>query len=169
MSFMRVALFAVAACLASPLGAAEDAGQTVASEGDWVLRKAGQPSSRDADCILAPKTRSRIQIVGDRLEVTGLPKNSILNYQYRIDDGPVSNAMFPTAQMQEIGVISLNGDVLKSILNGRRFSIRLLDRWHEAITEEISLAGLRSLRDQRADACKSSGAEGQPSRAPGSG
>lgn len=31
MSFMRVALFAVAACLASPLGAAEDAGQTVAS------------------------------------------------------------------------------------------------------------------------------------------
>ncbi len=62
--------------------------------------------------------------------------------------------MFPTTQMQDAGVITLNGDVLKDILAGRRFSIRLLDRWHEAITEEISLSGLRGLIDKRAEACR---------------
>jgi hypothetical protein len=154
MSFMRVTICAVALCLVAGLGHAQEAGQTVASEGDWVLRKSAAPSSGDVACVLAPKARSRIQIVGDRIEITGLPKNSIFNYQYRIDDGPVSNAMFPTTQMQDAGVITLNGDVLKDILAGRRFSIRLLDRWHEAITEEISLSGLRGLIDKRAEACR---------------
>ncbi|MGH1588552.1 hypothetical protein ACRBEV_09570 [Methylobacterium phyllosphaerae] len=151
---MRVTICAVAACLVATFSAAEDAGRTVAGEGDWVLRKADRPSSGEAACILAPKTRSRIQIVGDQLEVTSLPRNSIFNYQYRIDDGPVSSVMFPTAQMQETGVISLNGDVFNSILNGRRFSIRLLDKWHEAITEDISLSGLRALRTTLTEACK---------------
>lgn len=151
---MRVTICAVSLCLVAGLGHTQEAGRTVASEGDWVLRKAAGPSSGDAACVLAPKARSRIQIVGDRIEITGLPKNSIFNYQYRVDDGPVSNAMFPTAQMQDAGVITLNGDVVKDILSGRRFSIRLLDRWHEAITEEIGLSGLRGLIDKRAEACR---------------
>lgn len=164
MSFMRVTIAAVAVCLAAcpaaPLAVAQEDGQangrTLAGEGDWVLKKADRPSGGGADCILAPKSLSRIRVVGDRLEVTGLPRNSIFNYQYRIDDGPVSKVMFPTAPMQQAGAITLEGDVLESILDGRRFSIRLLDRWHEAITEEISLAGLRSLRDKSADLCQSS-------------
>lgn len=154
MPFVKRALCAVAVCLAATLAAAQDAGPTVASEGDWVLKRIEPPSGGGAACILAPKTLSRIQVVGDRLEVTGLPRNSIFNYQYRIDDKPVSNVMFPTAQMQSAGVIALEGDVLESILNGRRFSIRLLDRWHEAITEDVSLAGLRALRDRRPDPCR---------------
>ncbi len=153
-SFIRAALCGASLCLAVTLAAAEDGGQTIASEGDWVLRKVEGPANGDAPCILAPKTRSRIRIVGDRLEVTGLPKSSIFNYQYRIDDEPVSTVQFPTAQMQEAGAISLTGDVLGRILNGRRFSLRLLDKWHEAITEEISLSGLRALSDRRASACR---------------
>lgn len=154
MSFMRVTICAVALCLITSLSHAQDLGRTVASEGDWVLRKADGPSSGVAACILAPKARSRLQIVGDKIEVTGLPKNSIFNYQYRIDDGSVSKAIFPTAQMQESGVITLDGEAFKDVLIGRRFSIRVLDRWHEAITEDINLSGLRSLSEKRADACK---------------
>lgn len=153
-SFIRAVLCGASLCLAAPLAVAEDGGQTIASEGDWVLRKVAGSANGDAPCILTPKTRSRIQIVGDRLEVTGLPKNSIFNYQYRIDDEPVSNVQFPTARMQEAGAISLTGDVLGRILNGRRFSLRLLDKWHEAITEEISLSGLRALHDRRPNACR---------------
>ena len=154
MSFVRVALCSASLCLAATLGAAEDGGRTIASEGDWVLRKAEGPPGGDAPCILAPKARSRIQVVGDRLEVTGLPKNSIFNYQYRIDDEPVSAIQFPTAPMQEAGAISLAGDVFGKILDGRRFSIRLLDKWHEAITEDISLSGLRALHDASRNACR---------------
>lgn len=154
MALTRGTICGVAAVLAAGVAAAQEAGRTLASEGDWVLRKADGLPDGAAACILAPKSPSRIRIVDDRLEVTGLPRNSLFNYRYRIDDQPVSKVMFPTAQMQEAGAISLDGDVLESILTGRRFSIRLLDRWHEAITEDISLAGLRSLRDQRVEACK---------------
>lgn len=154
MSFVRGAICTVAVCLAATLAAAQDAGRIVASEGDWVLKKVDRPSDGEPACILAPKSLSRIQIVSGRLEVTGLPRNSILNYQYRIDEQPVSNVMFPTAPMQAAGAISLEGDALDSILKGRRFRVRLLDTWHEAITEDISLAGLRSLHDRSADACK---------------
>ncbi len=154
MSFVRRAICAVAVCSAATVAAAQDTGRTVAEEGDWVLKKADHPSGGGTACILAPKSLSRIQVVGDRLEVTGLPRNSIFNYQYRIDDRPVSSVMFPTPSMQAAGVVSLDGDVLESILAGRRFSIRLLDRWHEALTEDISLAGLRSLRGRSAEACK---------------
>ena len=151
---MKATICIVAACLAASLAAAQDTGQNLASEGEWVLKKTDRPSGGGTACILAPKSLSRIQIVGDRLEVTGLPRNSLFNYQYRIDDEPVSNIMFPTAQMQEAGAISLDGDVLERILNGRRFSIRLLDKWHEAVTEDISLAGLRSLRGKSATICE---------------
>lgn len=154
MSFMRRAIGTVAICWAATLATAQDAGQILAHEGDWVLRKSERPTGGGAACILAPKDPSRIQIVGDRLEVTGLPKYSLFNYRFRVDDQPLSSVMFPTAQMQEAGTISLEGDVLESILNGRRFSIRMLDKWHEALTEDISLAGLRSLRDRRAEACR---------------
>lgn len=154
MSDFRRAIGIVAVCLAASHAAAQDTGPTIAGEGDWVLKKADRPSGGGAACILAPKSLSRIRIVGDRLEVTGLPRNSIFNYQYRIDDEPVSRVMFPTVPMQEAGAISLKGEVLESILKGRRFRIRMLDRWHEAITEDISLAGLRSLRDRSAEACQ---------------
>ncbi len=154
MPFMRRTICAVAIGCSAAVAAAQEAAAPLASEGDWVLRKAEKPSGDEATCILAPKSRSRIQIVGDRLEVTGLPKNSIFNYQYRIDDGPVSSIQFPTAPMQQAGAVTLEGPAFDGILNGRRFSIRLLDRWHEAITEEVSLAGLRSLRDRSAEACQ---------------
>jgi len=155
MSFMRLTIGAVAFGLVATLATAQETGRTLDSEGDWVLRKTERSSGGSAACILAPKDPSRIRIVGDRLEVTGLPKNSLFNYRYRIDDGPVSRVMFPTAPMQEAGAITLDGEVFDHILNGQRFSIRLLDRWHEALTEEISLAGLRSLRDRSTGACTS--------------
>ncbi|WP_342153885.1 hypothetical protein [Methylorubrum sp. SB2] len=154
MPFIRETICAVAIGFSATVAHAQEAAPTIAEEGDWVLKKSENSSGPGAACILAPKSRSRIQIVGDRLEVTGLPKNSIFNYQYRIDDGPVSSIGFPTASMQQAGAVTLEGAAFESILNGRRFSIRLLDRWHEAITEEVSLAGLRSLRDRSAEACR---------------
>lgn len=154
MPFIRETICAVAIGFSVTVALAQEAAPTIAEEGDWVLRKAEKSSDAGAACILAPKARSRIRIVGDRLEVTGLPMNSIFNYQYRIDDGPVSSIQFPTAPMQQAGAVTLEGPAFDGILNGRRFSIRLLDRWHEAITEEVSLAGLRSLRDRSAEACK---------------
>ncbi len=51
----------------------------------------------------------------------------------------------------------------------RRFSIRLLDRCTKPSRRRSASPACGSLRDQRAGPCKSSGAEGQPSRAPGPG
>ncbi len=136
--------------LAAGVTAAGAAGPPLASAGDWTLARADGPSP----CILATTSPSRVQVVGSRLEVTGLPKESLFNYQYRIDDQPVSNAMIPSPAMQEAGAIWFEGDAFDAILKGRRFQIRILDRWHEAITEDVSLNGLRSLQDQARTECR---------------
>ncbi|MGC5780561.1 hypothetical protein [Methylobacterium sp. NFXW15] len=147
---MKVTACVILACLAAFGAAAQAAGQILAGEGDWTLRH----SEDAATCIVTPKPQSRIQIKQDRLEVTGLPKKSIFNYQYRIDDQAVSNAMIPTADMQDAGLVALDGEAFKAILDGQRFRIRILDKWHEAITEDVSLAGLRSLHRKIASECR---------------
>lgn len=136
------------------IAAAQAAMPVVSSEGQWDLRTSDERSVGEPTCLLTPKTPSRIQITGRRLDVTGLPKNSIFNYQYRIDDHPVSNAMIPSAEMQKAGVVSLEGDAFDGLLKGQTFSIRILDTWHEAITEEISLTGLGALYRKMRDTCR---------------
>jgi hypothetical protein len=119
--------------------------------GAWKLEKPGEGASA---CVLTPKEPSRIQVGRDRLTVTGLPKNSIFNYQYRIDDGGASTPSLPTPEMQNAGTITLDGDAFAAVLKGQRFRIRILDRWHEAITEDVSLAGLGELHGTMAEACR---------------
>lgn len=147
---MKVTTCAILACLAASGAAAQSASKTLADEGDWTLKKLDDTST----CIVTPKAQSRIQVTQDRLEVTGLPKKSIFNYQYRIDDQAVSNAMIPTADMQDAGLVALDGEAFRAILDGQRFRIRILDKWHEAITEDVSLAGLRSLHRNIASDCR---------------
>ncbi|MFC6792278.1 hypothetical protein ACFQE0_23535 [Methylobacterium komagatae] len=147
---MKVTTCAILACLVASGAAAQSAGQPIASEGDWILRKSDDAST----CIVTPKAQSRIQVTQDRLEVTGLPKKSIFNYQFRINDQSVSNFMIPTADMQDAGLVALDGEAFKAILDGQRFRIRILDKWHEAITEDVGLAGLRSLHRKIASDCR---------------
>ena len=151
---MKVSALAVLACLSAAGAAAQGAGTTLLSEGQWDLRRLDDGAAQASACVLVPKTPSRIQVGQDRLTVTGLPKNSIFNYQYRIDDGPASTPAIPTADMQNAGSLFLDGDVFTAILGARRFRIRLLDRWHEAISEDVDLTGLDSLHRRMGDACK---------------
>lgn len=151
---MRMTALAVLACLSANIATAHAAGTVILSEGNWDLRKAGDKPADGSACVLAPKQQSRIQIAHDRLEVTGLPKKSILNFQYIVDEAPASRAMFPSPEMQDAGTIWLDGDVLQSVVEGQRLRIRVLDRWHEAIAEDLSLQGLRSLYLKMNDACK---------------
>lgn len=146
---MRPTTCAVLMCLPAITAAAQDAGPTVSSEGAWDLKR----SIDGRTCVLMPRTQSRIRIAGDRVEVTGLPIKSIFNYQYRIDDDAASSIIFPSAEMQNAGVISLGSDVLEKALGARRFRIRILDTWHEAITEDVSLAGLQSLHQRMKRDC----------------
>jgi len=151
---MRGTTCSVLVFLVSTLAAAQAAMPIIASEGQWDLRQSDEQSAGKPTCLLTPKTPSRIQVTGQRLDVTGLPKNSIFNFQYRIDDQPVSNAMIPSAEMQKAGAVSLEGDAFDSLLKGQTFSIRILDKWHEAITEEISLVGLGALYRKMLDTCR---------------
>jgi hypothetical protein len=88
------------------------------------------------------------------MDVTGIPKNSVFNFQYRIDDGPASTPVFPSEAMQTAGRITIEGDTFQAILGGQRFRIRILDRWHEAITEDVDLTGLKEVYAQMTDQCK---------------
>jgi hypothetical protein len=88
------------------------------------------------------------------MDVTGMPKNSVFNFQYRIDDGPASTPVFPSEAMQTSGRITIEGDTFQAILGGQRFRIRILDRWHEAITEDVDLTGLKEVYAQMKDQCK---------------
>jgi len=155
---MRVLALAALACLAADLAAAQVAGPTGPGAGNWDLRRSGDGAAPDSACMLIPKTQSRIQVGGKRLTVTGLPKNSVFNYQYRIDDKPASTPAIPPADMQNAGEIYFEGDVFNEILSGQRFRIRILDRWHEAITEDVDLAGLDALHGRMRDACTPGGA-----------
>lgn len=150
---MRMSVLAVLAALTAPAAPAWAGDAPLASAGNWDLKRADGNATGEAACLLTPKTPSRIQVSKDRLVVTGLPKNAIFNYQYRIDDKPASTPAFPPSAMQSEGLIALDGDALAEILNGRRFQIRILDKWHEAITEDVDLAGLKDLHGKLAQAC----------------
>lgn len=150
---MRVLLLTVLAALTMP-AVAQATDPVVSSAGTWELRRSAGGSTGDGACLLAPKSPSRIQVFKDRLVVTGLPKNSIFNYQYRIDDGSASTPAIPSSAMQNEGIIVLDGDALNTIVNGRRFQIRILDKWHEAITEDLDLSGLKDLYGTMTQACR---------------
>jgi len=150
---MRVSVLAVLAALNATVALAQAGDATLASAGNWDLKRSDSSATREAACRLTPKTPSRIQVTRDRLVVTGLPKNSIFNYQYRIDDKPASTPAIPTSAMQTDGIIALDGDALAEILNGHRFQIRILDKWHEAITEDVDLSGLKDLHGKLVQAC----------------
>lgn len=156
---MRSSTRAVLLCLAAVLSAADmaaarAAGPALSGDGNWELMRADTGSAADGTCVLTPKARSRIQIGENRLAVTGLPKNSIFNYQYRIDENAVTPPRIPSAEMQGAGAIYLEGDAFREILNGRRFQIRILDRWHEAITEDVDLTGAKELHARMTEACR---------------
>ena len=141
------------ACLAADIATAQVAGTTVSSEGNWDLRKSD--AGPDAgSCVLTPKTPSRVQVTRGRINVTGMPKNSVFNYQYRVDDGPPSTPVFPSDAMQAAGRITIEGDAVKDIVKGQRLRFRMLDRWHEAISEDIDLTGLSKLYERLEAACE---------------
>lgn len=150
---MRLTMLAVLGSLATGI-AVRAAEPTVTSEGAWELMRSDPALASERVCILRPKRQSRIQVNGNTLSVTGLPKNSIFNYQYRVDDGPASTPTIPTTDMQNAGAIAIDGDAFADILKGQRFRVRILDRWHEAITEDIDLTGLRALHGTMTEACK---------------
>jgi len=150
---VKLLIFAGLACLAADIAAAQVIGTTVSSEGNWDLKKSSTGSD-DSLCVLTPKTPSRVQVTRGRIDLTGLPKNSIFNYQYRIDDGPASTPVFPSEAMQAQGKISIDGDAVMDIVRGQRFRFRMLDRWHEAISEDIDLTGLSALYKQLEASCR---------------
>lgn len=151
---MRVSVLAILAALTAPAAVAQAGDAPLASAGNWDLKRSNSSATREAACLLTPKAQSRIQVTQDRLVVTGLPKNSIFNYQYRIDDKAASTPVIPPSAMQNEGVIVLDGETLSQILNGHRFQIRILDRWHEAITEDVDLSGLKDLHGKLVQACR---------------
>jgi hypothetical protein len=150
---MRLMARTVAAGLSVTIAFATTGEPAVSGTGDRLPARATAASTQENACTLTPNEHSRIQIVKNRLDVTGLPKNSIFNYQYRIDDQPASTPAIPTAAMQEAGVITFAGDAFDEIMKGQRFRIRILDRWHEAITEDVSLAGLRDRYETMIGTC----------------
>jgi hypothetical protein len=151
---MRAAVLALLAALITPVAAARAGDAILASAGNWDLKRADGGATGAAACVLTPRTQSRIQVTKDRLVVTALPKNSVFNYQYRIDDKPASTPARPSGSMESEGIIALEGDALTEILNGHRFQIRILDRWHEAITEDVDLTGLKDLHGTLDRACQ---------------
>jgi hypothetical protein len=150
---MRALALAALICLAADVAAAQGDGPTILSEGNWDLKRSDAAPAQNAACLLTPRSRSRVQIGRTRLTITGLPKNSIFNYQYRIDDKPASTPVIPSAEMQNAGEIYLDGHVFSEILAGRRFQFRILDRWHEAIAEDVDLAGLSELHERMLGTC----------------
>jgi hypothetical protein len=139
------------ACLLANIASAQVTATTVSGEGNWELGKSD--TGPDGVCVLTPKTPSRVQVSRDWIAVTGMPKNSVFNFQYRVDDGPPSTPVFPSKAMQDQGRILIEGDAVGEILKGRRFRIRILDRWHEAISEDIDLTGLGELYERLGKTC----------------
>ena len=151
---MRVLTLAALAWLAADVATAQAAEPILSGEGSWNLRKSIDPTTNTPACVMTPKQRSRVQVERDRLVVTGLPRRSIFNFQYRIDDEPASTPISPTDAMQDTGAVSLEGAVFDRILSGKRFRIRILDTWHEAVTEDVDLAGLGGLHRTMIEACR---------------
>ena len=56
--------------------------------------------------------------------------------------------------MQAEGKISIDGDAMREIVKGQRFRFRMLDRWHEAISEDVDLNGLSTLYEQLEATCR---------------
>jgi len=150
---MKLLILAGLACLTVDIATAQVLGTTISSEGNWDLRKSDAGSDAGS-CVLTPKTPSRVQVTRGRISVTGMPKNSVFNYQYRVDDGGASTPAFPSEAMQAEGRITIEGDAVRDIVKGRRFRFRILDRWHEAISEDIDLAGLSALYKRLEETCK---------------
>lgn len=151
---MRVSVLAALAAVIMPVAMARAGDAILASAGNWDLKRSDGGATGEPACVLTPRTQSRIQVTKDRLVVTALPKSSVFNYQYRIDDRPASTPARPSGAMESDGIIALDGDALTEVLNGRRFQIRILDRWHEAITEDVDLTGLKDLHGTLGQACK---------------
>ena len=150
---MKLPIFVCLACLAADVATAQAPGAVLSSEGNWDLR--ARDAGRDGGpCVLTPKTPSRVQVTRGRITVTGLPRNAIFNYQYRVDDGPASTPVFPSEGMQAEGAIRIEGDAARDIVKGRRLRIRILDRWHEAISEDIDLSGLGTLYERLDETCR---------------
>ncbi|TXN00226.1 hypothetical protein FV222_12060 [Methylobacterium sp. WL103] len=146
---MKLLILAGLACLTVDIATAQVLGTTISSEGNWDLRKSDAGS-----CVLTPKTPSRVQVTRGRISVTGMPKNSVFNYQYRVDDGDASTPVLPSEAMQAEGRITIEGDAFNDTVEAHRFRFRILDRWHEAISEDIDLAGLSALYKRLEETCK---------------
>lgn len=151
---MKAMLRIASVCVIAGVFAVQSATQAGAADGNWEVKASDDKTQGELGCVLKPKQPSRIQVTKSRLEVTGLPKKSILNYQYIIDEASASRVNFPSADMQDAGAVWLDGGILKQIIDGHRLQIRILDRWHEAITEDVGLDGLRDLYKELAEGCK---------------
>jgi hypothetical protein len=150
---VKLLILAGLGCLVTEIAAAQGVGTTISSEGNWDLRKSSTGPD-DGSCVLTPKTPSRVQVTRGRINLTGMPKKSIFNYQYRVDDGPASTPVFPSEAMQTEGKIFIDGDAMREIVKGQRFRFRMLDRWHEAISEDVDLNGLSTLYEQLEATCR---------------
>lgn len=150
---VKLLICAGLACLTADIATAQVVGTTISSESNWDLKKSSTGPD-DGSCVLTPKTPSRVQVTRGRIDLTGMPKNSIFNYQYRVDDGPASTPVFPSDAMQKEGKISIGGDAMKDIVKGRRFRFRMLDRWHEALSEDVDLTGLSALYERLEATCR---------------
>lgn len=130
-----------------------DAANTI-SVGGWTLTKSTDAATGVPNCVLAPNQRSRVQVDERRLIVSGLPRESIFNYQYIIDGKPASVLNFPSKAMQDDGAVYLDGAVFDEILAAKRLQVRILDKWHEAIAEDVDLAGLSELHEKLLEQCR---------------
>lgn len=149
---MKRVIFVGLACLTSDIATAQVVGKTISSEGNWDLRKSD--AGPDAgSCVLTPKTPSRVQVTRGWISLTGMPKNSVFNYQYRGDDGDASTPVFPSEAMQADGRVTIEGDAFNDIVEAHRFRFRILDRWHKSISEDIDLAGLSKLYKRLEETC----------------
>ena len=146
-------VLALAGLIINAAAAQADETNTI-SVGGWNLKQSTNATAHAPGCVLAPKQQSRVQVGERRLIVSGLPRKSIFNYQYIIDDKPASVLNFPTEAMQNDGSIYLEGAVFDEILNAGRLRVRVLDKWHEAIAEDLDLTGLSELHQKMLDECK---------------
>jgi hypothetical protein len=127
--------------------------QPASGSGEWVLETKKDAMTDKVFCVVIPEGKPFIQVNIGSLYISFRGRGGVEGFQFRIDDGPVSQMKFPDRIEKQVGVVHINGAPFEQILGAKRLRVQTVTILSSSVTEDIDLGGLAAVYAQMQRDC----------------
>jgi hypothetical protein len=128
-----------------PAKTAPKADPNTTTDGGWQLRRIKDAMTDETTCILSPVGKPYVQISVRDLYISYRTRGGVQGFQYRLDDGPISDMEIPTDTEKQIGFVHISGDAFNRVLRASRLRVQVVTLISGLQTEDLAVSGMRSL------------------------